>query len=259
MSPHTFTESIVEDAALDWLAELGYGIRHGQDIAPGEPQAERDSFGEVVLVGRLRAALMRLNSRLPEEVREDALRQTLRVGGPGLVESNRRFHALLTGGVPVEVKRPDGSTAGERAWLIDFDTPERNDWLAINQFTIIEGRANRRPDIVLFVNGLPLAVLELKNAADEHATIAGAWNQFQTYQRDIPSLFVYNAGLVLSDGTEARLGSLTAPFERFMPWRTVDGDTLAPRSVPELETLLHGVFSQRRFLDLLHHFIVFEV
>lgn len=259
MPPITFTESIVEDAALDWLAELGYAIAHGQEIAPGEPRAERESFGDVVLVGRLRAALARLNPGLPEEAREDALRQTLRVAGPGLVESNRRFHALLVGGVPVEVKRPDGSTAGERAWLVDFDMPARNDWLAVNQFTIIEGRANRRPDIVVFVNGLPLATLELKNAADENATIAGAWNQFQTYKRDIPALYVYNEALVISDGLEARLGSLTADFERFMPWRTVTGEAIAPRGVPELETLLRGVFERRRFLDLVRHFVVYEV
>jgi type I restriction enzyme, R subunit len=170
----TFTESLVEDAALAWLRELGYTVAHGPDLAPEMPHAERTSFSDVVLVDRLRAALARLNPALPDDAREDALRQVLHVSSPGLVETNRRFHALLTGGVPVEYRRPDGSPAGDRAWLADFAAPERNDWLAVNQFTVIEGRVNRRPDIVLFLNGLPLAVLELKNPADEHATIAGA-------------------------------------------------------------------------------------
>ena len=255
----TFTESVVEEATLDWLRELGYGVIHGQEIAPDAPRAERANFGEVVLEGRLRSALARINPGIPEEAREDALRQVLHIATPGLVESNRRFHALLTGGVPIEYQRADGAKVGDRCWLVDFTDPDRNDWLAVNQFTIIEGRANRRPDVVLFVNGLPLAVLELKNAADADATIAGAYNQFQTYKRDIPSLFVYNEALVVSDGLEARLGSLTSDFERFMPWRTVEGDHIAPRGTPEIETLLKGVFERRRFLDLIHHFVVFEV
>jgi type I restriction enzyme R subunit len=172
----SFTESVVEDAALDWLRELGYAVAHGPEIAPEMPGTERASFADVVLAGRLRAAIARLNPALPEAAREDALRQVLRVAGPGLIESNRRFHALLTGGVPVEYRRADGSPAGDRAWLVDFAQPARNDWLAVNQLTVIEGRANRRPDVVVFVNGLPLGVVELKNPADENATIAGAFN-----------------------------------------------------------------------------------
>ena len=169
---------------------------------------------------------------------------------PVLIEENRRLHRYLIEGVPVEVSAEDGSIGGEQARLIDFDDPDGNDWLAVNQFTVIENKANRRPDVVLFVNGLPLGVIELKNPGDENATLDGAFNQLQTYKAQITSLFRTNAALVISDGLAARIGSLTADRERFMPWRTVDGDDLAPKGTPELETLLKGVFEKRRFLDL---------
>src|SRR5882672_7781091 len=177
----SLNESIVEDAALEWFGELGYAVGHGPHLAPGEPAAERGSFGEVVLVERLRAALRRLNGGIPEEAREEALRKVLRVGTPSLTQTNRAFHRMLRDGVPVEYPRPDGSIAGDHVQLVDFARPAANDWLAVNQFTVIEGQHNRRPDIVVFLNGLPLGLIELKNAADEKADIWSAFRQFQTY------------------------------------------------------------------------------
>jgi len=254
----TLNESIVEDAALSWFGELGYAIGHGPHLAPGEPAAERDSFGDVVLAGRLREAIWRLNPAIPEEAREDALRKVLRVGTPSPTQTNRNFHAMLRDGVPVEYPRADGSIAGDHARLLDFDDATANDWLAVNQFTVIEGQHNRRPDIVVFVNGLPLAVIELKNAADEDATIWSAFNQLQTYKQQIGSLFHYNEVLVVSDGTNARIGSLTANQEWFKVWRTINGEGDAPKTALELDVLVRGVFEPSRFLDLLQHFIVFE-
>ena len=254
----SLNESTVEDAALAWFAELGYAIGHGPDIAPGEPAAERDSFGEVVLVGRLRAAIRRLNPAMPEEAREEALRKLLRVGTPALTQTNRAFHHMLRDGVPVEYPRPDGSIAGDHARLVDFEHAGTNDWLAVNQFTVVEGQHNRRPDIVVFVNGLPLGLIELKNAVDEDATIWSAYAQLQTYKAEIASLLHYNAVLVVSDGLQARMGSVTANQEWFKVWRTIDGrQDAAPQSL-ELEVLIKGVFERQRFLDLLQHFIVFE-
>jgi len=261
-------ESIVEDAALEWFGELGYAVGHGPHLAPGEPAAERDSFGEVVLVGRLREAIRRLNPAIPEEAREEALRKVLRVGTPALVQTNRAFHRMLRDGVPVEYPRPDGSIAGDHVRLVDFGDVRANDWLAVNQFTVIEGASshgsagasqhNRRPDIVVFVNGLPLGLIELKNAADEDATIWSAYAQLQTYKAEIPTLLHYNAALVVSDGLQARMGSVTANQEWFKVWRTIDGEGDAPKTALELEVLVRGVFERQRFLDLLHHFIVFE-
>ncbi len=251
-------ESIVEDAALQWFGELGYTLAHGPDLAPGEPAAERDGFGDVVLVGRLRAAIRQLNPAIPEDAREDALRKVLRVAMPSLVQTNRAFHQLLRDGVPVEYPRPDGSIAGDHVRLVDFDEVLANDWLVVKQFTVIEGQHNRRPDIVVFLNGLPLAVIELKNAADEEATIWGAYAQLQTYKAQIPSLLQYGAVLVVSDGLQARVGSLTANQEWFKVWRTIEGERDAPKTMLELEVLVRGVFEPQRFLDLLQHFIVFE-
>jgi len=255
----TLNESIVEDAALTWFRGLGYGVGHGPHLAPGEPAAERESFADVVLVGRLRAAIARLNPAIPEEAREEALRKVLRVATTSLVPTNRAFHKMLRDGVEAEHRRADGSIAGDPVRVIDFEDPQANDWLVVNQFTIQEHQHNRRPDVVVFVNGLPLAVIELKNAVDENATIWTAFQQIQTYQAQIPSLFQYNAVVVVSDGTNARIGSLTANQEWFKVWRTIDGERDAPKTALELEVLLRGVFEPRRFLDLLQHFIVFDV
>ncbi len=254
----SLNESIVEDAALEWFGELGYAVGHGPHLAPGEPAAERDSFSEVVLVGRLREAIRRLNPAIPEEAREEALRKVLRVGTPSLTQTNRDFHRMLRDGVPVEYPRPDGSIAGDHVRLVDFGDVRANDWLAVNQFTVIEGQHNRRPDIVVFLNGLPLGLIELKNAADEDATIWSAYAQLQTYKAEIASLLNYNAALVVSDGLQARMGSVTANQEWFKVWRTIDGEGDAPKTALELEVLVRGVFERQRFLDLLHHFIVFE-
>jgi type I restriction enzyme R subunit len=254
----TLNESHVEEAALTWFEELGYSVGHGPHMAPGELAAERNSFGDVVLVGRLRDAITRLNPTIPAEAREGALRKVLHPDSSSFLANNRAFHHRLRDGVEVEYKRPDGSIAGDHVRLVDFADAQANDWLAVNQFTVIEAQHNRRPDIVVFVNGLPLAVLELKNAADEDATIWSAWKQLQTYQAEIPSLLHYNELLVVSDGVQARIGSLTASQEWFKVWRTIDGEKDAPKTALELEVLVRGVFERQRLLDLLQHFIVFE-
>ena len=254
----SLNESIVEDAALEWFGELGYALAHGPDLAPGEAAAERNSFGEVVLVGRLREAIRRLNPAIPDEAREEALRKLLRVATPSPTQTNRDFHRMLRDGVPVEYPRPDGSIAGDHVRLVDFADVRANDFLVVNQFTVIEGQHNRRPDIVVFLNGLPLGLIELKNAADEDATIWSAYAQLQTYKAEVASLLHYNAALVVSDGLQARMGSVTANQEWFKVWRTIDGEGDAPKTALELEVLVRGVFERQRFLDLLHHFIVFE-
>jgi type I restriction enzyme R subunit len=254
-----FTESVVEDAALTWLENLGYAVLHGPEIAIGEPAAERadPNYRDVVLERRLRQALLRLNPDLPPEALEDAYRKLTKADAPSLIERNRTVHRMLVDGVTVEYRRKDGSIAGAQARALDFDDPDANDWLAVNQFTVADGQHTRRPDVVLFVNGLPLAVIELKNAADEDADIWSAFRQLQTYQAQIPSLFATNVALVASDGAQARVGSLGAGKEWFKPWRTITGRDDASR-LAELQVVLEGVFAKRRFLDLVRHFIVFE-
>ncbi len=256
----TFSESIVEDAALAWLGELGYSILHGPDIAVGESAAERTdlNYRDVILASRLQQALARLNPKLPPEALEDAYRKLTRVDAPSLIARNRVVHRMLVDGITVEYARADGSIAGAQARVIDFDTPNNNDWLAINQFTVAEGQHTRRPDVILFVNGLPLAVIELKNSADENATIWNAFHQLQTYQAQIPLLFATNATLIISDGVQARLGTVGAGREWFKPWRTITGGEDAAAVLAELQVVLEGVFDKRRFLDLLRYFIVFE-
>ena len=251
-------ESTVEEAALSWFEELGYAIVHGPDIAPGELFAERDGYSDVVLVKRLREALQRINPEIPVEALDEAVRRVLHPETASLIENNRRFHQILVEGVPVEYRRDDGSIAGDLVKLIDFDTLENNDWAAINQFTVIENKANRRPDILVFINGLPLGVIELKNIGDENATVRGAFNQINTYKSDIPSLFAYNELAVISDGIHAKAGTLNADWERYMPWRTVDGKDIAPKDSLQLDVLIKGIFEKNRFLDLVHNFIVFE-
>ena len=252
------SESTVEDAALEWLAGLGWSVAHGPDIAPDTPGAERADYGEVVLERRLRDALARLNPRLLAAAREDALRKLIRPEGATLAARNRAFHRMATDGVTVEYRDAGGATRGAQARAIDFDRPARNDWLAVNQFTVVEHRHERRPDVVLFVNGLPLGVIELKNPADEQATILSAYRQLQTYKDQVPSLFACNAALVVSDGAEARIGTLTAGREWFKPWRTISGETLADPHLPQLQVMLEGVCERRRFLALVRDFIVFE-
>src|SRR5262249_46848598 len=215
-------------------------------------------FSDVVLAGRLRDAIERLNPTIPSDAREEALRKVLRHDAPSLVANNRAFHQMLRDGVPVEYRRNDGSIAGDHVRLIDFHNPDANDWLAVNQFTVIENQNNRRSDIVVFVNGLPLAIIELKIPEDTDKWFAAAYNQIQTYKQEIPSLMHYNEVTVVSDGLEARIGSLTENQEWFKVWRTIEGQFDAPPTALELETLVRGVFEKRRFADLIRNFILFE-
>ena len=254
----SFSESVVEEAALAWLESAGWAVRHGAELAPGAPAAERADWRQVILERRLRDALARLNPDLPAEALADAFRKLTRPEGADLVGRNRALHRLLVDGVTIEYRTAAGNIRGAQARVVDFENFEANDWLAVNQFTIVENHHSRRPDIVLFLNGLPLAVLELKNAADENATIWSAWEQLQTYQAEILSLFDTNAVLVVTDGIAARVGPLGAGREWFKPWRTIAGEVLADPHMPEIQVVIEGVFAPARFLDLVRDFIVFE-
>ena len=258
MGAASLSESAVEAVALDWLASIGWAVVHGPDIAPDLPAAERADYDAVVLTDRLRSALGRLNPDPLDDALEDAERRLTRPAGATLEARNRAFHRMLVDGVTVEHVDTDGRIRGAQVRVVDFGEPARNDWLAVNQFTVVENKHERRPDIVLFVNGLPLGVIELKNPADENATIWSAFHQLQTYKAEIPSLFTFNAALVVSDGLEARIGALTAGQEWFKPWRTIEGEGLADSSLPQLQVLLEGVFDRRRLLALVRDFIVFE-
>ena len=243
---------------LAWLEGLGWNVAHGPDIAPDTLGAERAEYGEVVLERRLRDTLTRLNPDLPPPARDYAFRKLASPEGPTLEARNRAFHRMAIDGVTVEYRAGDGATQGAQVQVVDFNNPANNDWLAVNQFTVIENKRERRPDVVLFVNGLPLGVIELKNPADEEATIWSARQQLQTYKAELPALFAMNAALVVSDGMEARIGTLTAGREWFKPWRTISGETLADSHLPQLQIMLEGVCEPRRFLALLRDFIVFE-
>jgi type I restriction enzyme R subunit len=254
----TFCEADLEQEAHRWLASLGWQVRHGLELDPGGLFAEREGYQQVVLADRLRNALLTLNPDLPAEALEDAYRKVLNPEGATLEQRNRAFHRMLIEGVLVDYRTGSGERRGGRARIVDFETPDNNDWLAVRQFTVVENRHTRRPDLVLFVNGLPLVIIELKNPVDERATLWAAYNQLQTYKQEIPSLFVYNEALVISDGLEARMGTLTASRDRFMPWRTITGEAVAPPEIPQLEVLIKGVFEPTRFLQLLRDFVVFE-
>ena len=254
----TITEADVEQAALDWLADMGWQVAHGPNIAPDTPNAERDDYGQVVLERRLRDTLAELNPSLPASALDDAFRKLTRPEGSTLEARNRAFHRMLVEGVTVEHKAADGSIRGAQVCILDFDNPANNGFLAVNQFTFTENRNTRRPDIVLFINGLPLCVIELKNPADEDATIWTAWQQLQTYKAELPTLFSMNEALMVSDGTEARIGTLTAGREWFKPWRTITGEMLADSHMTELQVMLEGIFEPRRFMAMVRDFIVFE-
>jgi len=254
--PNVITENEIEEIGLDYLSCLGYTIIHAPDISPDGEHPER-TYNEVVLTNRLRDAIDKLNPTIPHDAREEALKKVLRTDSPHLLINNETFHKYLTEGVDVEVRREDG-IRGDKVYLVDFENPDDNEFLALNQFTIIENNNNRRPDIILFVNGLPLVLIELKNAADESATIYTAFKQLQTYKAQIPSLFVYNALLIVSDGWDARCGTLTSPYSRFMAWKTADGVNLADDSALQMETMTNGMLRPSVLLDLIKHFIVFE-
>ncbi|MCW8037317.1 type I restriction endonuclease subunit R, partial [Pseudomonas aeruginosa] len=252
------TEDQLEQETLGWLSELGYVHLYGPDIACDGNNPERESYRDVLLTMRLRTAIARLNPQVPLAAREDALRQVLELGVPVQLSANRLFHRLLVGGVPVQYQK-DGETRGDFVRLIDWADARANEWLAINQFSIQGPKHTRRPDIILFVNGLPLVLLELKNSADVHADLNKAFNQIQTYKEQIPDVFHYNEILVISDGSEARMGSLSADIERFARWRTIDGVTVDPLGeFNELETLVRGVLQPAMLLDYLRYFVLFE-
>ncbi|MCI5045831.1 MAG: type I restriction endonuclease subunit R [Aquisalinus sp.] len=255
----SFTEDLVEQAALALMQELGWRFEDAIAIAPDGPERRRGAYGEVVLTSFLEEAARRLNPDIPEEALQSALKQVQISETPSLIEENRRIHRLLVDGIDVEYRRPDGTIKGDKVRLIDFSNPTNNDLMVTNQFTVVEGGHNRRPDIVAFVNGLPLVVIELKNAASENATIEDAFNQLQTYKSQIPSLFRTNAALVTSDGLLARVGSLSADEDRFMPWRTVTGTEgdFTPEGPKEMETLLRGLMQPEYLLQLVRDFTVF--
>lgn len=254
---HIITESEVEQVALDIFFDLKYKIIYGPDIAPDGSHPERQSYSDVILVKRLREVIYRFNPTIPVEVKDEALKQIMRTDSPDLVINNHRFHKMLVDGVDVEYRK-EGGIAGDKVWLFNFDKINDNEFLAVNQFTVIENNINRRPDIVLFVNGLPIVVIELKNPADENATTLTAFKQFQTYKLQIPSLFKFNEILVASDGFDARAGTITSDWERFLPWKTIDGRTKTPKATPQIDVLLRGMFNKNVLIDLIRHFIVFE-
>ena len=251
------TENTIEFFAIELLEKLGYEYIYAPNIAPDSKTPERESFEQVLLLGRLQNAVKRINPSIPAGAQADAIKEIQRISSPELLANNETFHRLLTEGIPV-TKRIDGIERGDLVWLIDFKNPYNNDFVVSNQFTVVENNHDKRPDIVLFVNGIPLVVMELKNPADENATIRSAFNQVETYKSVIPSLFTYNGVVVISDGLEAKAGSISAGFSRYMAWKTSDGKTEASHLVSELETLILGMLNKETLLDLIRHFIVFE-
>lgn len=251
------TEHSIEDFAIKLLEHLGYEYTYAPSIAHDGEHPERSSYEEILLTNRIVEAVQRINPTIPTAAQEEAIKEIQRIHSPELLTNNERFHRLLTEGVPVS-KRVDGDDRGDRVWLIDFNTLENNDFIVANQFTVIEDGVNKRPDVILFVNGIPLVVIELKNAADENATIKSAFRQIETYKATIPSLFTYNAFMVISDGLEARAGTLSSGMSRFMAWKSADGKEEASHLVSQLETLIYGMLNKETLLDLVRHFIVFE-
>lgn len=258
MTKNTFYESQLEEAALEWFEELGYEVVFGPDIAPEGEYPEREDYSEVILAERLRDALGRINPGMPGVAIEEAFRQITITQSPSLLMNNKAFQKLITDGVDVSVKQADASYKTEKIYLFDIEKPLNNEWMAVNQFTIVEHSVEKRPDILVFVNGIPLVVVELKSAIVEHVDISDAYNQLQTYKTVIPSLFTTNAFMVISDGINAKAGTLTSDEDRFMSWRTIDGEGTAPVSIPQLEVLIKGMFQRERFLDIITHFILFQ-
>lgn len=252
------TESEIEQIALGILSsDLGYTVVYGPDIAEGD-RKERD-YTEVVLQQRLKTAIDKFNPTIPEEAKEEAFKKALRTVTVSLADNNEHFHRMLTEGVDVKFSIGEGKTKTDKVWLIDFENPKNNEFLAINQFTVVENYNNKRPDIVLFVNGLPLVVIELKNATDETADVKAAYNQLQTYKQLVPSLFNYNTFLLVSDGWFAKAGTLSSDYSRFMEWKTADGITVVDsQREPEMEPMIKGLLNKTTLLDVIRHFIVFE-
>ena len=251
------TESAIETLAIERLQALGYNYVYAPDIAPDAAHPERESLTDVLLLARLRSAVARINPTLPIAALDEAVKTIQRISSPELLANNEAFHRLLTEGVNVSYQK-DGNTRGDLVWLIDFANPDNNEFVVVNQFTIIENNQNKRPDLILFVNGLPLVVIELKNAADENATVKTAYEQIRTYKTSIPSLFTYNGFVVVSDGLEAKAGTISADLSRFMAWKSADGKAEASHLTSQLETLMNGMLNKATLLDLIRHFIVFE-
>ena len=253
-----YNESELEVAALEWLEEMDYEIIEGPDIAHNGDMPERESFQDVVLVERLREALRKINPTLELSIIEEAVQKIVANASPNLTLNNKQFHKLATEGIEIQAQGTDGYNPTVSVYVFDFENHKNNDFMAVNQFTVIEGQANKRPDIIVFVNGLPVVVIELKNATNEDVDITDAYNQLQTYKKTIPALFRYNAFLIGSDGINARVGSLTANEERFMKWRTVNGDQLASPAEPQLEVMIKGMLAPKRLLDIIQNFILFQ-
>ena len=251
------TENAIEALAIQLLESQGFDYIYAPDIAPESDTPERSSFEEVLLLDRLKSAVSRINPDIPPEARNDAIKQIQRLNSPELIANNEAFHRMLTEGINVTFQK-NGRSRGDLVWLIDFNNPENNEFVVANQFTVIENNVNKRPDVVLFINGLPMVVMELKNAVDENATVRSAFKQLQTYKQAISSLFAYNGILIISDGLEARAGTISSGFTRFMAWKTADGRTEAPNLIGQLETLINGMLNKKTLLDLIRHFIVFE-
>ena len=251
------TENEIEKLAITLLEHQGYTYINGVHLAPDAPDSERTTFEEVVLKQRLENAVRRINPTIPLDAQQDAVKQILRIASPDVLSNNETFHRLLTEGIPV-TKRVDGQERGDRVFLIDFESPLHNEFLVVNQFTIVENGVNKRPDIILFVNGLPLVVIELKNATDDKTTIQSAFRQIETYKAMISSLFTFNAFSVISDGLEAKAGTISAGLSRFMAWKTSDGVKEASKQISQLETLIKGMLQPSVLLDLVRHFVVFE-
>jgi len=251
------TENNIEEFAIKLLDKLGYEYIYAPNIAPDGETPERKTYEQVLLIDRLQKAVKRINKSIPADAQAEAIKEIQRIASPELLMNNETFHRLLTEGIPVS-KRVDGDDRGDRVWLIDFKNPYNNDFLVANQFTVVENNNNKRPDVILFVNGIPLVVIELKNAADENATIHSAFKQIETYKSIIPSLFIFNGFVVISDGLEAKAGSISAGFSRFMAWKSADGKAEASHLVSQLETLILGMLNKETLIDLIRHFIVFE-
>jgi type I restriction enzyme R subunit len=258
-------ESEIEQVTLELLRdESGYALAFGPDLLEGfNPQRQ---YNEVILRDRLRTAIDRINPRIPQTAREEAFKKVQRVESLTLIDNNEAFHRFLTEGVDVKFSVGEGKSRTDKVWLIDYDHPENNEFLAVNQFTVVESKGvspyaptNKRPDIVLFINGLPLVVIELKNAADEKADVKAAFRQLQTYQQQIPSLFTCTTIEIISDGWFAKAGTISSDYSRFMEWKSVDGTQVVDsKHQPELEPLVKGLLNKRTLLDVIRHFVVFE-
>lgn len=251
------TENTIEEFSIELLERLGYQYIYAPDIAHDGEKPERASYEEILLSERLQNAIRRINPKVPADSQEEAFKEIQRINSPELLTNNENFHRMLTEGINVSYQK-DGHDRGDLVWLIDFKNPENNEFIVANQFTVIENGNNKRPDIILFVNGIPLVVIELKNPADDNATVKSAFKQLQTYKQIIPSLFTYNGFMIVSDGLEAKAGTLSSGFTRFMAWKSADGKEEASNLVSQLETLINGMLNKETLLDLIRHFVVFE-